>query len=89
MGLLQAVDSLLCGILGTGGVSERVRRVVRAAYAVFAVFVAAEVVIAVTGAELPGVLAPAVHALAALSLVSALGAGITYYVGTGSVWPAA
>lgn len=32
-------------------------------------------------------LEPAVHALAALSLVSEFGAGATDYVKTGSVWP--
>lgn len=89
MGLLQAVDSLLGGILGTGGVSERVRRVVRAAYAVFAGFLVVEVGLVATDTSLPGLLEPTVHALAALSLVFALGAGVTYYVGTGSVWPSA
>lgn len=87
MGVLQVLDSLLGGLLGTGGVSDRFRRVVRAAYAVFLAFLVVELVLIATGASLPGILQPTVHLLAAVSLVSAIGAAVTYYVATGAVWP--
>lgn len=89
MGLLQAIDSVVGGLLGTGGVSERFRRVVRAAYAVFLAVFLVEIALLATGASLPGVLQATVHVLAALSLVAALGAAVTYYVATGAVWPSA
>lgn len=89
MGVLQVLDSLLGGLQGTGGVSERFRRMVRAAYVVFLAFLVVELVVLATGASLPGIRQATVHLLAAVSLVSAIGAAVTYYVATGAVWPSA
>lgn len=91
MSLLQTLGASLRRVLPTAGtdVGARFRRLVRAAYAIFLLFLAMELAIIAFAVPLPGILRPVVHGLAALSLVVALGVGAAYYITAGSVWPSA
>lgn len=91
MDLLQTLGSSVSRVLpaGGGGVGSRFRRLVRAAYAIFSLFLLTELAILGLGVSLPGLLRTTIHGLAALSLVVALGIGAAYYVTAGSVWPSA
>lgn len=88
MGLLQTLGASIDRVLPTGGgVGTRFRRLVIAAYAIFLLFLLAELARLAFAVDLPGVLRPVFHGLASISLVVALTIGAFYYVASGSVWP--
>jgi|GEM_PF-3003945 len=91
MSLLQTLGASLRRVLsaGEGGVGSRFRRLVRVAYVIFSLFLVTELAIIAFGVSLPGLLRTAVHTLAAVSLIVAIGIGAAYYVTAGSVWPSA